>query len=207
MQLNIKISFFALLVAGLTAQAQEKRASQLNINYNVGIPSGSFKNSVSSTSLRGLQASVHYGLSQNLAVGAGISFQDFYQKYPRNNYQLSDGSDLSAVRSVSIQTIPVLAQAKWSFRPGGTLQPFATLGVGGALVSYNELAGEFTLEQSSRFSFAARPQVGVFVPFRKNGESGLTLGTSYTYLPFKNGTVSGLSHIGLNAGISIPMRR
>lgn len=207
MQFKIKIALTVCLFAVFAAQAQQKRQSQLTIAYNVGVPSGSFKNTISATSLRGFQGSLHYGLSPNLAVGAGVAFQDFYQKYPRNIYQLSDGSDLSAVRSLSIQTIPLLAEGKWSFSPGSKVQPYASLGIGGALVSYNDHAGEFTLEQSSRFSFAARPQAGVFIPFRKQGESGITLGTSFTYLPYKNGSISGLSQFGFNAGVSIPMRR
>ena len=203
-----KISFIvASLIAGVAAQAQQKGKTAMDIQYNVALPQGSFKQAVSETSIRGGQASIMYGISNNFAIGFGTGFQDFYQKNPRQLYKLSDGSDLSAVRSFSVQTIPLLAQAKYQFSPGASVQPYAALGIGGNLVSYNDLVGEFNLEQSSKFGFAARPEAGVYVPFKKGGETGLTLGASYNIMPLKTGSFNNLNNLGIHAGVSFPLRK
>ncbi|MDQ3277552.1 MAG: outer membrane beta-barrel protein [Bacteroidota bacterium] len=195
------------LFAGLTLQAQQKGTAQAVLQYTVGIPVGSLKNTVSETSPRGFRGAIYFGINDNLALGAGSGFQDFYQKYPRQMYQLSDGSDLSAVRSYSVQAIPILFESKWSFTPGKVVQPFVGLGVGGNLINYNDYLGEFGSESKTAFGFAARPQAGVYIPFRKQGESGFTLSGSYSIMPFKSNELSNLNHIGIHAGVTIPMRK
>ena len=203
-----KISLaLAVLFMGAAANAQQKGKTVMDLQYNVALPSGSLKKTIDETSLRGAQASILYGISDKLAIGFGTGFQDFYQKVPRQTYKLEDGSDLSAVRSFSIQTIPLLAQAKYQFNPGAAVQPYAALGVGGNLVSYNDMVGEFNLEQKAKFGFAARPEAGVYVPFRKGGETGLTLGASYNFMPFNSSQFDNLNSIGIHAGVSFPLRK
>lgn len=203
-----KISLaLAVLFMGAAANAQQKGKTVMDLQYNVALPSGSLKKTIDETSFRGAQASILYGVSDKLAIGFGTGFQDFYQKVPRQTYKLEDGSDLSAVRSFSIQTIPLLAQAKYQFNPGAAVQPYAALGVGGNLVSYNDMVGEFNLEQKAKFGFAARPEAGVYVPFRKGGETGLTLGASYNFMPFNSSQFDNLNSIGIHAGVSFPLRK
>lgn len=198
----------AALLFGTAAGAQQKGSAQLNLQYKVGLPTGTFKNIVPDNSYRGLQASVLYGVSNNLAVGFGTGFQDFYQKYPRQVYNLEDGGNLSAVRSYSIQTIPLLAEAKWTAAsPTAAVQPYVALGVGGNVILYHDYVGEFSLDDKTKFGFAARPEAGLYVPFHKGGESGFTIGASYNVMPFTSTDVSNLNHVGLHAGISVPLRK
>lgn len=197
----------AALLFCTVAGAQIKGKTAFNIQWNAGLPMGSLKDAVSNTSLRGFKAGILYAVDDQLAVGLGTGFQDFYQKYPRALCKLTDGSDLSAVRSFSIQTVPILAEAKWSFKPDAPVQPYVALGIGGNLISYKEYAGEFSLEQTTKFGFAARPDVGIYIPFRKGGESGFTAGASYNIMPFKTGAVTNLNYVGIHAGVSVPLRR
>lgn len=207
MKRNKQYLMTAALLFGLAAGAQQKGKTQLDLQWNAALPQSSLKTIVSDHSFRGMKASILYGVSNNLSVGLGTGFQDFYQKYPRQLYNLSDGGELSAVRSFSIQTIPVLATAKWAFTPGATVQPYAAVGVGGNLVSYNDYAGEFSLDQRSKFGFAARPEAGIYVPFKKGGETGITVGASYNIMPFNTNDVTNLNHIGIHAGFTLPMRK
>ena len=197
----------AALILGAAAQAQQKGKTVMDVQYNVALPSGSLKETVDENSLRGVQASILHGITDKLSIGFGTGFQDFYQKVPRQLYKLEDGSDLSAVRSFSIQTIPLLAQAKYQFNPGAAIQPYAALGVGGNLVNYTDMVGEFNLEQKAKFGFAARPEAGVYVPFRKGGETGLTVGASYNFMPFNTNQFDNLNSIGIHAGVSFPLRK
>jgi len=202
---NILLPLFAVFFVAAQAGAQKGEA-RLKIGYNVALPTGSFANEIDETSLRGFNASVLYGLSDKFSVGAATGFQDFYKKTPRQLYKLSDGSDVSAVVSNSIQTIPIMVQAAYAFNPAGAVQPFAALGVGGNLISYNQLFGEFG-NSGGKFGFAARPEAGVYIPFKKGGESGLTVGASYSVMPFKELGLENLNHLGFSAGVSIPLRR
>ena len=203
-----KISFMILtFLVGVEAQAQQKGKTVAELQYNVAIPAGSFKQTVSETSFRGGQAKFMYGVSDHFAVGFGLAFQDFYQKVPRQVYKLNDGSDLSAVRSFSVQTIPLLAQAKYQFAPGAAIQPYAAVGVGGNLISYTDMVGQFSLEETAKFGFAARPEAGVFIPFKKTGEAGLMLGASYNIMPFNSSASSNLNNIGIHAGVAVPLRK
>ncbi|HVF82480.1 MAG TPA: outer membrane beta-barrel protein [Flavisolibacter sp.] len=203
--IKISIALFAFILSVSAVQAQ-KGKTRLSLGYNVGLPMGSFKDNVSETSIRGFKADVLYGINDKLSIGFGTGYQDFYQKNPRQLYKLSDGSDISAVVSHSIQTIPLLAMAKYSFTPGATVQPYAALGVGGNLVSYTELLGEFGQEQA-KFGFAARPEAGVYIPFKKTGEAGLTIGASYNVMPFNQDAFNNLNNLGLHAGVTIPLRK
>lgn len=201
---NIILPLFALL--SFTAVQAQKGVTKATIQYNMGLPTGSFNSNLSETSLRGFKADVLHGLNDKLSIGFGTGFQDFYQKNPRQVYKLTDGSDVSAVLSHSIQTIPLLATARYSFTPGAAVQPYAGLGVGGNLITYSQLLGEFGDQQSS-FGFAARPEAGIYVPFKKGGESGFTLGASYNIMPFNKIGFSNLNNIGIQAGVSIPLRK
>src|SRR5829696_8405428 len=197
----------ATLLLGAAAQAQQKGKTTIDLQYNVALPAGSLKQTITETSFRGAKGSILYGISNNFAIGFGTGFQDFYQKVPRELIKLDDGSDLSAVRSYSIQTIPLLAQAKYQFSPGAAVQPYAALGVGGNLINYNDMAGEFNLEQKAKFGFAARPEAGIYVPFKKDGESGFTLGASYNIMPFSSAQFDNLNSIGIHAGVTLPLRK
>ena len=202
---KIVFSLFLALASFSAVQAQ-KGLTKFGLQYNVGLPVGSFNKQLSQTSVRGFKADVLYGLNDKFSIGFGTGFQDFYQKNPRQLYKLSDGSDVSAVVSHSIQTVPLLIQAKYRFSPAAAVQPYAGLGVGGNLINYNELLGEFG-DNQSKFGFAARPEAGVYIPFKKGGESGLTVGASYNIMPFKELGFSNLNNIGLQAGINIPLRK
>jgi hypothetical protein len=203
---NKKI-FFSLIVflfSAFIVNAQ-KGETTFDISYNAAFPTSSFKNIVSSNSFRGFNASILHGVSDKVSVGLGTGFQDFYQKYPRQLYKLSDGSDLSAVVTYSIQTIPILAEVKYNFTPGRTIQPYAAIGAGANFIAYNRLFGEFG-DKQAKIGFAARPELGLQIPFSKNG-AGFSIGASYNIMPFKQDDLKNLNNIGVHAGFNIPMRK
>lgn len=197
-------SFIFFLLAAFTLNAQQG-ANNFTINYTAAFPTGSFKNTVSSNSFRGFNASFLHGVSDQISVGLGMGFQDFYQKNPRQLYKLSDGSDLSAVLTYSIQTIPVLVKVKYDFTSGGTIQPYAAVGAGANFIAYQRLFGEFGNTQG-KVRFAARPEIGLLAPFRQGG-SGFTIGASYNIMPLNLNDIKNVNHIAVHAGISFPIQR
>ena len=201
---KIKIVIIILL-AGVINTSAQRGELRMTASIAGATPSGDFKDVVDKTSLRGADVNILYGINDKFSAGLNIGFQDFYQKFPRSVYKLSDGSDISAVLTNSIQTLPILATAKYSFLPQARVQPYATAGVGGAIVLSKQYIGEYPNE-TNKFSFAAKPGVGVYIPFRKQGEVGVNLGVNYNYIAYKQDDISNLSYIGFTIGIGFPMR-
>jgi outer membrane protein W len=188
----------------VTTRAQE-RTLQFDINYAAGIPSGSFKSdAVDKASFRGWTANLLYNITDKISVGLGTGFQDFYQKYPRAVYKL-DGGEVSAVLTNSIQTIPILAEFQYRFLPGNIIQPYVGVGVGGNMIVFDQYLGEFDNSKSS-FKFAARPEAGVFIPFRKDGPAGIHVFGAYNYMPYKEDGVDNLNNWGAGVGVKFPLR-
>jgi opacity protein-like surface antigen len=196
-------SLFLLALIPFNSKAQERRL-QLDLNYAVGIPGNSFKNdAIEKTSARGWTANLLYNINPHISVGVGTGFQDFYQKYPRAVYKVN-GGDVSAVLTNSIQTVPILAQFQYRLLPGKTVQPYVGVGVGGNIIMYDQYLGEFDNSKSS-FKFAARPEAGLFVPFRKDGPAGIHLFGAYNYMPYKMDGVENLSNWGAGIGVKFPL--
>jgi len=201
MPLIVSILFFA--ACPFTTRAQE-RALQLDLNYSIGIPSGSFKtDAIDKMSPRGWTANLLYNVNNHLSIGLGSGFQDFYQKYPRAVYK-TDGGDVSAVLTNSIQTVPLLAEVQYRFLPGKTVQPYVGVGVGGNMIMYDQYLGEFDNSRSD-FKFAARPEVGLFIPFRPNGPTGIHLFGAYNYMPYKENGINDLSNWGAGIGVKFAL--
>jgi opacity protein-like surface antigen len=200
----ILITIIALSLGVIKVPAQEREV-RMTASLAGATPLGDFKDIVDKTSLRGADVTILYGISDKFSAGLNIGFQDFYQKFPRAVYKLSDGSDISAVLTNSIQTIPILATARYSFMPEARVQPYASAGAGGAVVINKQYIGEYPNE-NNKFSFAAKPEVGIYIPFRKQGEVGLNLGVNYNYIAYKETGVSNLSYVGFKIGVGFPMR-
>ncbi len=175
------------------------------VGYSVNIPSGSFHDFIGDPSFRGVELGLLHGVSDKIAIGFGTCFQDFYQKYPRQVYKADDGSDISAVVSNSVQTIPLLAKFRYYFSPEKRIQPFAGAGIGGNLALYRQFLGEFA-DSRNKFAFQVQPEAGIYIPLRPGAESGFSLKASYNFIPFKVDDLSDLNSIGISASFHFPLR-
>ena len=201
---TIKI-FFLVVFSGIcfsSLQAQQG-VTRISIGYTAGFPTSTFKDFISDASFRGMDLRVLHGINDKLSVGFGTGFQDFYQKYPRQVYKLSDGSDVSAVVTNSIQTVPLLARAQYSFTPGKRIQPFVGVGAGGNMVLYRQYLGEFE-GSKNKFAFQAQPEAGFYIPFKPGGIAGISLSGYYNIIPFKYNNTGNLNSVGFTVGVAFP---
>ena len=206
MEIN-KIILLTIMTLSLGVIKSSAQQGELRMTASIAgaTPVGKFKDLVDKTSLRGADVNILYGINDQLSVGLNAGFQDFYQKFPRAIYKLSDGSDISAVLTNSIQTIPLLATARYNFMPEARVQPYASAGIGGTFVINRQFIGEYP-NDDNKIGFAARPGAGIYIPFRKQGEVGVNLGVNYNYISYKQDDISNLSYIGFTIGIGFPMR-
>lgn len=203
---NSKIVLLLMLsLAGIVKVNAQQGLTKVEVNYSAAFPTSSFKDLISDGSFRGIDLKILHNINDKIAVGLTTGFQDFYQKYPRAVYKLNDGSDVSAVVSNSVQTVPLLATFHYNFSPQQRLQPFVGAGVGGDIVLYRQYLGEFGNSKNS-FAFQAQPRVGLYFPFREGGTTGLTLSGYYNIIPFKYNGTTNLNSFGVSLGISFPTR-
>ena len=194
----------AFLLVSITTNAQ-KGTLQMNLNYNYGVPTGSFNSDlISKGSPRGGRGSIMYNFTNRLAAGLESGYQDFYQKYPRDLYHLSNSQDISAVLSNSIQTTPILVKAKYALKNSTGIKPYVSLAAGANTINFRQYLGEFGSTQTST-GFLAQGGLGVVIPFSKSGQSGINIGASYDYAPYNKNGYDNLNTINLQAGIIFPI--
>lgn len=200
----IKSVFAVLLIAGcVSANAQDRLL--FKIGYQTGMPVGKFKDYMGKNSFRGYLGEIAYPVNERLKVGLGVSYNDYYEKIPRQLYHLQEGT-VSAVVSNSIQTTPIMLKAAYELTDKGWIRPYAGVGAGFNLVSAASYYGEFG-EKKTSFKPAAQVEAGVNIPFnRETRLSGVNLGGHFNYLPFKYNGLSNLNNWGLHVAVYFPMR-
>ena len=168
---------------------------------------GDFKNDIiSNGSARGVTGDLLYGINNKIAVGLGLGFQDFYQKYPRDLYPTGDHETTSAVLSNSIQLLPVLAKAQ-IFPLGGksAIQPYISGGAGIGLISFTQYLGEFGNEENSA-GLILQGGAGIKIPFGVTRNAGVSLGANYNWVDYKKNGFNNLNNLNLQAGLYFPLR-
>lgn len=183
-------------------EAQEKL--QLKIGYNTGMPVGAFGDFMGKNSFRGFIGEFTYPVNNRLKVGLGVSYNDYYEKLPRQIYETKDGT-ISAVVSNSIQTTPIQVKAFYDLTEG-TVRPYVGAGAGGNLIGYAQYVGEFG-ERKFSFKPSFSAEVGINIPFNKvTRASGFNLGAHFNYLPYNKNDLKNLNNWGVHAGVFFPLR-
>lgn len=205
-QIKIMTVLLAVLIIATNQTQAQQGKTQLKVSHSIGIPVGSFTDAVEDISPRGGNISILYGISDKISLGGNVGFQDFYQKFPRQVYTTSEGSHISAVLSNSIQVTPVLFTGQYNFLPGQKIQPYASLGIGGNIITYSQLLGAYTNDSRSKVAFAAKPEVGINFPVAAN-RFQVGIGAAFNYMPFNYGGIDNLNNLSIQGGISFPLRR
>lgn len=184
------------------ASAQMRSPLSVNIDYSIAQPLGSMKDYTNKTSFRGWKAGVQYMLNDQFSVGARVGFQDYYEKLPRAVYP-GKGSDISAVQSRTLQTIPIQATAHYQFtKPSSVVIPYAGVGVGVANMNYEKYYGEF-VDSKNSWQFMVSPEVGINIPFGKASPVLFNASVQYNYSPYKFAEINNFSAVQGNIGVRV----
>jgi hypothetical protein len=197
-----------LAIAGAQQVKAQAGSMKVNLYYNYGLPTGTFKSDViSKGSPRGGGGDIMYSINRVWSVGMSAAFQDYYEKYPRAVYNTGKNEQISAVLTNSIQTTPILA--KVAFNPLGRkrspIQPYLSAGAGINLISDKQYLGEFESSDASA-SFVGQVGAGVQIPFGSLSNSGIMLGANYNYVPYSRNDLSNLNTIDFRLGVYLPLR-
>ena len=196
--------FFVVVILVATNSFAQK--FHLALNYNTATPlSSGFKDYVSKTSFRGFQGSILYNLDQQFRVGLQASYNDFYEKFPRQVYKTTNGADISTVLTNTMQVTPVLVKGEYSPVKDAWIQPYVGLGAGVNFVNFSQFYGEFEYNKfSTKAAFSG--DVGVLIPFSKAGHYGARLSTSYNFSPFNEGGIKHIDSWNIQAGVVVPLK-
>lgn len=192
----------ALSFTGLAVQAQN--SLQLNIGYNVNIPTGSFRDYISNPAYKGFTAALFYPLTDCFSLGLSLGYNDYYQKYSRQVYHNGSGSDVSAVLSNSIQQVPLLATAQYVFLKKGIILPYIGGGAGLNFISFDQYLGEFDNPQSFA-KLALSGEAGLLIPLSSYSSTALKISVGYNYTPLNKYGLNNLNTWGIGAGVRIPL--
>jgi hypothetical protein len=202
------IMFFAITATSAFAQSGEGKL-KMKLNYNIGLPLGSFKSDfISNSSFNGGNGEIGYWFNPSIGLGLNVGYQNYYQKYGRQTYKVDNGETISAVLSNTIESIPVLINGTFAplAKTAAKIQPYVSVGAGVDMVNYRQYYGEFSSGNSST-SFAAQAGAGFMVPLgTKLNKASLQVGGTFNYVSYKENGLSNLNNAGVNAGVIFPIK-
>ena len=182
----------SIVFAALTVSAQE---TIWKLTYDVAFPFSSTKEFADQVSWRGLALDFDRFVGENLAVGMGISWSTFLQKYPDSYYQREDLL-LHGTQVRYINNIPLTVRLSY-YKPMGMLDLYGTLGVGTAWQETRREIGTYAFV-GNYWQFALTPEVGVLFPV---GMSYMTAKLRYVQA-FKTDNAPDLSYLSLGIGFA-----
>lgn len=217
--LGIAVAALTVLAASVnTVMAQREGDLILNLNYQVGLPIGGFKdNMVGKTSWKGYSGDVLYHIDDQWAAGLYLGYQTYYEKADRKVYNIGSDVQKSMVLANSVSVAPFYLKGR--FFPLGkkhaAIQPYVNLGAGLAIVDFQPYEGWYGSSITSG-RFGAQGGVGVSIPFGRLTSAGLQIGADFNYVNYNgrfysesgapNVKLNALNSLGIYAGVHFPLR-
>ena len=182
----------SIVFSALTLSAQEVI---WKITYDVAFPFSSTKEFADQVSWRGLALDFDRFVGEKFAVGLGVSWSTFVQKYPDSYYQREDLL-LNGTQVRYINNIPITARFSY-YQPLDALELYGTLGVGTVWQETRREIGTLAFT-GSYWQFAMTPELGMIFPV---GRSYLTAKLRYV-IGFKTENAPDLSYLSLGLGFA-----
>lgn len=198
------IYIIAFILSAIIVNAQTEGTFQLRLNYQYGVPLGSFKEDVvKNGSPRGFTGEVAYQFSDKVSLGLNVGYQDFYQKYDRAVYKIN-GQDVSAVLINSIQVTPIMLNGTFAFGNATSVRPYVHAGIGANMISNGQYLGQFD-NTDATVKLAGQLGAGVNIPIGGNG-TAINLGGTYYLMPYNEFGISNFNNLGLKAGVQFRLK-
>jgi opacity protein-like surface antigen len=198
-----KYFLFGAIIFFSANKTEAQSPLQMDIGYEINIPSGSFRDYITNPAYKGFTAGLAYPVSDQLKLGIRTGYNDYYQKYSRKVYEQGKGSAVSAVVSNSIQQIPIMISADYTILKKGAVRPYVAAGGGMNLISFDQYLGEFDNPQS-KVKPALFGDAGIYIPLSRFSSTAIKVGGGYQYAPWSKGL--DLSNWGIHAGLRFDLR-
>lgn len=195
-----QIIILLITLNSATVVSAQQGLSKISIQHSTHLPVGSARGFVENISPRGFSADYSYFINNNFSIGFAGGYSDLYQKKDRQTYTYTE-TEISAVKSHSLQSIPLMLKANYGkIKEGSLFQPYAGIAAGGSLINYEEWFGTL-VDEKSGFRFTVAPEIGTRISFNKYSLAGIDLSLRYHYTAFKYNDVKNLQTLSLNLGL------
>lgn len=182
-----KIILFLTAVIGCAGLANAQSYSFGNdmkqiftLNYQVNVPTGSTKDFISNTSFEGVNFNWAYFVTDNIAVGVDLSYNNYHKNIGKQIYRPNENLAINAAQYRYTQTFPIKAQVKYFFSQGSYLKGYAGLGLGALSAGQHILVQDLD-SWNNNWGFLVAPEVGVLIPFGADSPFGANITAGYNF--------------------------
>jgi len=168
-----------------TSPYQRYTTYQVTLRYGVLQPLSGLNNYIDAPGIRNYSLAGEWVLPGNFSFGAQFSDNYFQKRLPRQVYETTNGSKISAVQTRTLSVQSLQAMGKYHFADVTSIvRPYVQLGAGVALTDYTYYLGSLEGERSSRFTFAGQAALGSRFLFGRESRFGADVQLNYQYIPF-----------------------
>ncbi len=193
----------ALSFVAIKSQAQLFPNTYMNIDWQLGVPISS--NFADKTSGWGMNFEGGYFLTDNITLGAFISYQTFLESVGRKTLSLGDGKALTTKQEHAIFQLPFGIGARYNWCKESIFQPYAGMKVGAA---YSEFSSYYYIlkQYTDTWGFYMSPEIGVSIFPSPTQRFGFHVALYYSYATNSGDvlvySVDNLNNFGVRVGVS-----
>ncbi|MFT3704308.1 MAG: outer membrane beta-barrel protein [Agriterribacter sp.] len=202
MKKMIIASFF--LVAAVIGRAQDKGSSEVYLNWNMATPLQ--HNFVKDFSVNGVATGYNFFISNNLAIGGELGWNNFNTYYPRQTSYSKTGAFTTDMYTY-VFALPVTATVTKYFPVSKLVSPYVKLGLGTLYSEQNKYYNIYE-ETNSNWGFTAVPEMGVHVKTSADNHWSLNVGVQYHYATngYSGYDIHNIQTLNFNIGASWKLR-
>lgn len=176
------IMAICLSCAGMAgAQSYGNSVKQIySLNWQVNVPVGSSRDFVSKTNFEGIDINWAYFVTDNLAVGLDLGYNNYHQKISQRVYRPNENTAINAAQYRYTQTFPIKAQVKYFFTPNNFVKAYAGVGLGALCAGQHIVIQDFDAWDNN-WGFLMSPEVGMLIPFGYDNNWGANISAGYNW--------------------------
>lgn len=151
-----------------------------SLNYQMNVPTGASKDFISKGSFEGVNFNWAYFVTDNIAVGMDLSYNNYHQKIGKQIYRPTENMAINAAQYRYTQAFPLKAQVKYFFSQNRFIKGYAGLGLG-ALSAGQHIVVQDLDSWDNNWGFLVAPEIGVLIPFGFDSPFGANLTAGYNF--------------------------
>jgi opacity protein-like surface antigen len=176
-----------------------KPGGLLSFEWIISMPSGDMKKEfISKTSTRGFAIEYRYMFDSPISVGAGFSWQAFYEKKERATYEFEGGA-MTTTRFNYLYSFPIFVNAHYYPIKNEIFLPFVGINLGMFNLDKKDQVGQFTVDDNS-WQFGFQPEIGTVIQLSPGSGLGFIVKGKYTYILYNEGIYNNISHFDIHVG-------
>lgn len=167
MKKYIFISIFAISALLLSTQAKAQIDTHWEVEWDISVPTGAFKDFIDETSIRGIEFGGTYHFETGVTAGGSVGYGAFFRKTDRLTIEYNNNT-ITAIHFRDVYSYSFLAEAGYAYQSDFPVTPYARLGIG---AYYTELATQIGLLywKDESWNFGLRPEVGALIQIPNSG--------------------------------------